>query len=88
MAGIFIGTALLAIAPFLVRSPSRALFMICVAPQQFLLLLHFASATTTVLIGQYPDGYIPEGGMYFIFVDQIWLLMICIWHLIEYIRAL
>ena len=54
VAGIFIGTALLAIAPFLVRSPSRALFMICVAPQQFLLLLHFASATTTVLIGQYP----------------------------------
>ena len=88
VAGIFIGTALLAIAPFLVRSPSRALFMICAARQQFLLLLHFASATTTVLIGQYPDGYIPEGGMYFIFVDQIWLLMICIWHLIEYVRAL
>ena len=89
VAGIFTGTALLAIAPFLVRSPSRALFHDLCRPAAVLAPAPFCVGYDHGVDRPVPgDGYIPEGGTYFIFVDQVWLLMICIWHLIEYIRAL
>ncbi len=37
-----------------------------------------------VVSGHYPDGYVPEGGSIFIFVDQIWLMTIIFWHTMEY----
>lgn len=62
--------------------------MLLILPQQCLLLLHFVSAATAILSGQYHDGYVPNGGAAFIFADQIWLLMVVIVHTLEYIEAL
>ena len=57
-------------------------------PQQILLLAHFASAFLAIMFGQYPDGYTRDGGSAFIFVDQVWLLMVVVLHTFECIEAL
>ena len=81
-------TALMAVVPFLAPKPTHLLFMIMVCPQQFILLSHFISVAIALISGQYPDGYTPAGGTYFIFADQAWLLMIVILHTLEYIETL
>jgi hypothetical protein len=50
--------------------------------------MHFVSAVTTIVSGQYPDGYIPAGGSAFILADQIWLLTIVAAHTFEYVESL
>jgi hypothetical protein len=46
------------------------------------------SVIVSASLGYYPDGYVPEGKGLFILVDQIWLLMLCMWHTIEYTLVL
>ena len=85
---VLIATSILAVLPFVLKTKSHWLFVILVASQQILLLAHFMSAFLAIMSGQYPDGYAPDGGSAFIFVDQAWLLMIVVLHTFEYIEAL
>ena len=70
------------------HKPPHGVFMALLLPQQCLLLMHFVSAVTTIVSGQYPDGYIPAGGSAFILADQIWLLTIVAAHTFEYVESL
>jgi hypothetical protein len=83
---ILIATALFAALPF-AMVVSRETFVFCIAPQQILLVLHCTSAVMAISSGHYPDGYVPAGGTYFILIDQIWLLLISIWHTAEYAQS-
>jgi hypothetical protein len=85
---VLIATSVLAALPFALRTKNRWLFVFLVAPQQILLLAHFMSAFLAIMSGQYPDGYAPDGGSTFIFVDQAWLLMVVVLHTFEYVEAL
>jgi hypothetical protein len=85
---VLIATSILAVLPFVVKTKNHLAFMLLVAPQQILLLAHFMSAFLAIMFGQYPDGYAPDGGSAFIFVDQAWLLMVVVLHTFEYIEAL
>ena len=87
-ASILIVTALLAVILYLMRKPTRFVFMTLLLPQQCLLLMHFVSAVTTIASRQYPDGYIPAGGTAFILTDQNWLLAIVVAHTFEYVESL
>ena len=70
------------------KTKNHFVFIFLLAPQQVLLLAHFTSAFLAIMFGQYPDGYTPDGGSAFIFVDQVWLLMVVVLHTFEYIEAL
>ena len=85
---VLIATSILAVLPFVLKPQNHLVFMLLVAPQQILLVAHFASAFLAIMFGQYPDGYTPDGGSAFIFVDQVWLLMVVVLHTFEYIEAL
>ena len=75
---VLIATSILAVLPFVLKPQNHLVFMLLVAPQQILLVAHFASAFLAIMFGQYPDGYTPDGGSAFIFVDQVWLLMVAV----------
>jgi len=81
---VLIITALLALIPFLVKEPNRGLLVACIFPQQVLLFLHLFSIFGALITGHYPDGYVPNGGSIFIFIDQLWLMTIVFWHTMEY----
>jgi hypothetical protein len=49
-------------------------------PQQVLLLLQVYSICTALGVGQYPDGYLPTGGAWFILTDQIWAWILAVCH--------
>ena len=66
----------MAVIPFMWPTANRWAFMVLLAPQQILLLSHLMSIEMALFSGHYADGYIPKGGAYFIFADQIWLLMV------------
>jgi hypothetical protein len=85
---VLIVTSVSAVLPFVLNTKNHWLFVLLVAPQQILLLAHFMSAFLAIMSGQYPDGYAPNGGSAFIFVDQAWLLMVVVLHTFEYIEAL
>jgi hypothetical protein len=85
---VLIVTSILAVLPFVLKTKNHLVFVLLIAPQQILLLVHFMSAFLAIMFGQYPDGYAPDGGSAFIFVDQVWLLMVVVLHTFEYIEAL
>ena len=85
---VLIATSILAALPFVLKPKNHFVFIFLLAPQQVLLLAHFTSAFLAIMFGQYPDGYTPDGGSAFIFVDQVWLLMVVVLHTFEYIEAL
>jgi hypothetical protein len=85
---VLIATSILAVLPFVLKPKNHFVFIFLLAPQQVLLLAHFTSAFLAIMFGQYPDGYTPDGGSAFIFVDQVWLLMVVMLHTFEYIEAL
>jgi hypothetical protein len=85
---VLIATSILAVLPFVLKPKNHFVFIFLLAPQQVLLLAHFTSAFLAIMFGQYPDGYTPDGGSAFIFVDQVWLLMVVVLHTFEYIEAL
>ena len=74
----------MAVIPFMWPTANRWAFMVLLAPQQILLLSHLMSIEMALFSGHYADGYIPKGGAYFIFADQIWLLMVIAFHTLEY----
>lgn len=87
VAAVLIAVAILAVVPFLRAATGRWLFMILVAPQQLLLLCKLISIELAIFSGRYADGYVPDGGAYFIFADQVWLLMVIFYHTLEYVET-
>lgn len=81
---IFAGT--LAIVPFFLPNMGKMLIVSLLMPQQVLLVMHLISIIMAIMLGHYPDGYVPKSGGWFISVDQIWLTSIVVWHTIEYGR--
>ena len=81
---VMIITALLALIPFLSDRPRRGALIALIFPQQILLFLHLFSIIAALISGHYPDGYVPQGGSVFIFIDQLWLLTVIFWHSMEY----
>jgi hypothetical protein len=49
-------------------------------PQQVLLMLTIWTITLALIEGKYPDGYIPQGGAWFILTDQIWTWLLAVSH--------
>lgn len=80
---LLVSTAVLAAIPFAVTT-SREAFVLCIAPQQVLLVLHCFSILLAFMSGHYPDGYTPEGGGFFILIDQIAWVTLGFWHTAEY----
>jgi hypothetical protein len=78
-------TAFSASIPF-IKSIPRTAFVLCIAPQQTLLVLHSAGVLLAISSGHYPDGYVPAGGGYFILIDQVGVFVVSIWHTFEYSR--
>jgi len=48
--------------------------------QEFLLLLQIVSIVLSLITGQYPDGYVPAGGRWFIAADQAWAWILAVSH--------
>ena len=89
LAAVLVFSSACAVVPFIsARRLSRTAFSLLLAPQQLLLLLHFTAVIVAVVLGQYPDGYVPKGGGYFIAADQIWILTIVFFHSMEYMEVL
>ena len=89
LAAALLFSSLCAAIPFLsTRRLSKLKFSLLLAPQQLLLLLHFTAVVVAITLGQYPDGYAPKGGGYFIAADQIWMLTIVFFHTMEYLEVL
>ena len=59
---------------------SRALACVLLAPQQILLLLQLWSISVSLGRGQYPDGYIPVGGGWFLLTDQVFAFVLAVSH--------
>ena len=51
---------------------SRSARALMFALQEALLILQIASISLALVTGQYPDGYTPIGGRWFIAADQSW----------------
>jgi hypothetical protein len=49
-------------------------------PQQVLLLFQVWTINTALALGHYPNGYIPEGGSWFILTDQVWAWVLAVSH--------
>ena len=54
------------------------------APQFFFFLAAALGVLAATVSGHYPDGYVPEGGSWFILVDQLPTLGIAFGHTIEF----
>lgn len=50
------------------------------APQQILLVLQILAISFALVYGEYPDGYKPIGGAWFILADQVWAFLLAISH--------
>lgn len=50
------------------------------APQQLLLVLQIIAISFALITGEYPDGYKPVGGAWFILADQVWAFLLAISH--------
>lgn len=79
----YIGGILLFCVGSLAVIASTSTFRLRVAfliPQQLLLILQIWSISVSLVTGVYPDGYIPQGGPWFILTDQIWAWMLTVSH--------
>lgn len=98
-AAIMIASAVIATTPFvhqfplahdhplirrLPRNPDRLTVILTSIPQQLLCVLHAISIVWAFFVGRYPDGYTPDGGQYFIAVDQLMALSMVLWYILEY----
>jgi hypothetical protein len=50
------------------------------APQQVLLILQIVAISFALIFGEYPDGYRPVGGAWFILADQVWAFLLAVSH--------
>jgi hypothetical protein len=57
-----------------------AMNVLMLLPQQALLILQIWSISAVLITGQYPDGYLPSGGSWFILTDQIWPWLLTVSH--------
>lgn len=81
-----VATALLAILA-LRRNNTTWTRRLLLVPQQFWLTVAAGGALVAIIIGQYPDGYVPAGGSLFILGDQIPRLLFATLHGIILVRA-
>jgi hypothetical protein len=82
MAGtILIGAGLMAvIGSNLSLAMPRTTHGFLFIPQEILLLLQLWAIVMAMMAGQYPDGYLPTGGSWFILTDQIWAFILAVTH--------
>lgn len=80
---VFAISAIMAAIPFIETYPRRR-GLLLVIPQQVILLIQAVSILLALWNGHYPDGYVPKSGSNFIFVDQLMLLTLIVWHTLEY----
>ena len=58
------------------------------APQFFFYLAAALGVAAAIAAGRYPDGYVPDGGGYFIAMDQLMTLGIALGHTQEFAARL
>lgn len=85
---VLIVVGLLALRPFMVGNIGRVGFILCVAPQQVVLLMHSVSVIVATVTGHYPDGYAPADGGVFISNDQAAWVVVSIGHTYKYYMIL
>lgn len=76
---ILIGVGLMAVIAA-TQKMSHKTMMIMFAPQQTLLFLQIMAISFALVTGEYPDGYKPVGGAWFILADQIWAFLLAVSH--------
>jgi hypothetical protein len=62
------------------KSTTMKTRLVLFAPQQTLLILQIVAISYALVYGQYPDGYKPVGGAWFILADQIWAFLLAVSH--------
>jgi hypothetical protein len=81
VAAVLIGTGIMAvIGAQLNLALPRKVHALLFLPQQVLLLATIWTITIALIEGKYPDGYIPQGGAWFILTDQIWTWLMAVSH--------
>lgn len=73
-------TSLTSIAGLVIQTKWKFFSIICLMPQQLFLNIALVGQITTIYAGVYPDGYPPVGGSYFLLIDQLPALIMCIAH--------
>jgi hypothetical protein len=78
----FAGTLLVMVGVMAVYACNMtfAMNVLMLLPQQALLILQIWSISAVLITGQYPDGYLPSGGSWFILTDQIWPWLLTVSH--------
>jgi hypothetical protein len=78
----FAGVMLIVVGVMAVLACNMAFAMnvLMLLPQQALLILQIWSISLVLITGQYPDGYLPSGGSWFILTDQIWPWLLTVTH--------
>jgi len=75
-ATLYLSASVIAAVPVVCRKLNTAFVgLLCSGPQQFLLMVSFFTGCWCIIIGAYPDGYVPDkhgSPRLFIFVDQLW----------------
>jgi hypothetical protein len=79
---VLAGTLLVVVGMMAVYACNMAFAMnvLMLLPQQALLILQIWSISAVLITGQYPDGYLPSGGSWFILTDQIWPWLLTVSH--------
>jgi hypothetical protein len=81
VAAVLIGTGVMAvIGSQLNLALPRHVHALMFLPQQVLLMLTIWTITIALIEGKYPDGYVPQGGAWFILTDQIWTWLLAMSH--------
>jgi hypothetical protein len=74
--GLLLAGVMAVIGSMTTSNLPRSVHLVLFAPQQFLLLLMVWTITEAILVGRYPDGYIPPDGGWFVQTDQIFALIL------------
>jgi hypothetical protein len=80
VAATLIGAGLMAVVGSNIRYMPRLWHSVLFFPQQALLILQIYTITIALIEGKFPDGYIPQGGAFFIMADQIWAFLLAASH--------
>jgi hypothetical protein len=80
VAATLIGAGLMAVIAANLKAIPRIWHAFAFFPQQMLLLLQIYTITVALIEGKFPDGYIPQGGAFFIMADQIWAFLLAASH--------
>ena len=80
VAAVLLLAGFMAIVGSRLQAAPKSVHGILFIPQQVLLLLQIYTITVALITGVYPDGYIPQGGAWFILSDQIWAWVLAVSH--------